>query len=130
MPQRRLSCTFAIAVGIFLIVCLATVALTILAVGLFSYQRYGGPVPAYSTLSSGFWWSFTQTAGAPASATWQVYYAQTSTAGVPATQTADVHYRQTVTAGIVPSMTGQAQWEQTATAGVPATMTAAARPAP
>jgi hypothetical protein len=97
--------------------CVSMLTLMIMT-GIVGAQRYGGIGPAYSTLSSGFWFSFTQTAGAPAAMTGQTLYYQTATAGVPATLTADVFYRQTSTAGVIPSMTGQAQSEQTGTAGV------------
>jgi hypothetical protein len=61
----------------------------LVALGQYSYQRYGGIGPAYGTLSSGFWWPFTLTAAAPAVMTGQVLWNRTSTADIPATMTAN-----------------------------------------
>jgi hypothetical protein len=115
--NRRISGRAGLVVAGLWLVCLGSLALTLIAGGVVSSRLYGGVVPAYSTLSSGFWWGFTQTAGAPASQTAHVFYGWTSTAGVPASMTADVYWHQTGTAGVVPSMTGQAAFEQTGTAG-------------
>ena len=114
--MRQSSKQTGLMIAALWLACIVSVALAMIGGGLLGAQRHGGVIPAYSTLSSGYWFGFTQTAGVPASATAQVYYSQTATAGAPASATGEVYYNQTSTAGAPVSQTADVYWRQTGTA--------------